>query len=127
MPSSDSDESPPPSITITAAPDVEGSPADAKKPKLLHFEASEPPKASCSNPQVQENGQPGTPNAKVESRFDTSAGGEEEASEDNGESPVVAAVPLPDETVTEKDEEFWDLKMSWSGKVYEMRVGANDM
>lgn len=44
---------------------------------------------------------------------------------DNGddESPQVSTVPLAEET----DEEWWDLKMQWGGKVYDIHVGGNDM
>jgi ubiquitin-like domain-containing CTD phosphatase 1 len=40
-------------------------------------------------------------------------------------SPLIEAIPLPDEI--EVAEEWWDLKMSWSGKVYDLKVGGNDM
>lgn len=39
--------------------------------------------------------------------------------------PVAMAIPLP--TEIEETEQWWDLKMTWSGKIYEMRVGGNDM
>lgn len=39
------------------------------------------------------------------------------------ESPQVSTVPLAEET----DEEWWDLKMQWGGKVYDIHVGGNDM
>ncbi|KGB74938.2 HAD hydrolase family IIID [Cryptococcus deuterogattii R265] len=42
--------------------------------------------------------------------------------EDDG-SLEVSAVPLAEEV----DEEWWDLKMQWGGKVYDIRVGGNDM
>ncbi|ODN95211.1 HAD hydrolase, family IIID [Cryptococcus wingfieldii CBS 7118] len=38
------------------------------------------------------------------------------------DSPVVAPVPLAEES-----EEWWDLKMQWGGKVFDIRVGGNDM
>lgn len=42
--------------------------------------------------------------------------------EDDG-SLEVSTVPLAEEV----DEEWWDLKMQWGGKVYDIRVGGNDM
>lgn len=42
---------------------------------------------------------------------------------DDDESPKVSTVPLAEET----DEEWWDLKMQWGGKVYDIHVGGNDM
>jgi hypothetical protein len=47
-----------------------------------------------------------------------------EGQSSDGVSPVVVASPLPEQV---ENEQFWDLRMSWSGKVYEMKVGANDM
>ncbi|WVQ72783.1 HAD hydrolase, family IIID [Cryptococcus sp. DSM 104548] len=38
------------------------------------------------------------------------------------DSPMVAPVPLAEES-----EEWWDLKMQWGGKVFDIRVGGNDM
>ena len=46
--------------------------------------------------------------------------------EDGNTSPIVMAVPLPCDDVGE-NEEWWHLKMSWSGKVFEMKVGGSDM
>ena len=43
------------------------------------------------------------------------------------ESPIVTAVPLPSDDGPEAPEEWWNLRMSWGGKVYEMRVGGSDM
>lgn len=42
--------------------------------------------------------------------------------EDDG-SLEVSTVPVAEEV----DEEWWDLKMQWGGKVYDIRVGGNDM
>ncbi|OWZ65226.1 HAD hydrolase, family IIID [Cryptococcus neoformans] len=43
--------------------------------------------------------------------------------DDGDESPQVSTVPLAEEA----DEEWWDLKMQWGGKVYDIHVGGNDM
>lgn len=42
---------------------------------------------------------------------------------EDGESLEVSTVPVAEEV----DEEWWDLKMQWGGKVYDIRVGGNDM
>lgn len=48
--------------------------------------------------------------------------------EDADGSPVLSAIPLPsDEVEAEANEEWFHLRMSWSGKLYELKVGANDM
>lgn len=47
----------------------------------------------------------------------------------NGDiSPIMAAIPLPSDDVgVEGKEEWYNLRMTWSGKLYELKVGANDM
>jgi len=40
-------------------------------------------------------------------------------------SPETAAEPLPAEV--DAEEKWWDLKMSWSGKIYDIRIGSNDL
>ncbi|WVF69168.1 HAD hydrolase, family IIID [Kwoniella sp. CBS 6097] len=40
-------------------------------------------------------------------------------------SPPVQAVPLAEEV--EVTEEWWELKMTWSGKTFDLKVGGNDM
>ncbi|WVN85072.1 HAD hydrolase, family IIID [Cryptococcus depauperatus CBS 7841] len=46
-----------------------------------------------------------------------------QGTEDNSTSPIISTVPL----VEEIEEEWWDLKMQWGGKVYDVRVEGNDM
>ena len=48
--------------------------------------------------------------------------------EESEGSPILAAIPLPtDEIEIEGKEEWYSLRMSWSGKIYDLKVGANDM
>lgn len=55
-------------------------------------------------------------------RGDDMADSDDVNMEDDG-SLEVSTVPLAEEV----DEEWWDLKMQWGGKVYDIRVGGNDM
>lgn len=42
-------------------------------------------------------------------------------------TPEVVAIPLPMVDDEGKDERWFKYKMSWSGKVYDIEVGANDL
>ncbi|OCF43570.1 HAD hydrolase, family IIID [Kwoniella heveanensis CBS 569] len=53
------------------------------------------------------------------------ADGGEDSEEKDDLSPAVQAVPLAEEV--EITEEWWELKMTWSGKTFDMKVGGNDM
>ncbi len=54
--------------------------------------------------------------------------GNDHPKEEGDASPVLAAIPLAsDEVEVEAKEEWYHLRMSWSGKIYELKVGANDM
>ena len=44
-----------------------------------------------------------------------------------GATPDVVAVPLPTVDGGGKEEKWYKYKMSWSGKVYDIEVGANDL
>ena len=46
---------------------------------------------------------------------------------DGSTSPVVMAVSLPTVEGLDEKEEWWELRLTWSGKVYDMTVGSNDM
>jgi hypothetical protein len=46
-------------------------------------------------------------------------------SSDTLSSPELATIPLPVEV--DADEKWWDLRMSWSGKTYDIKVGSNDL
>lgn len=85
---------------IAATPDIQAS--DTKKAKLFHTLPDQPEAGPSKLPPTQPNG----------------------AIEDL-EPPEVNAIPLAE--IIEMKEDFYDLKMSWSGKVYEIKVGGNDM
>ena len=52
----------------------------------------------------------------------------EQSKEDGDASPTLAAIPLPSDNIeSESDEDWYNLRMSWSGKIYPIKVGANDM
>jgi hypothetical protein len=44
-----------------------------------------------------------------------------------GATPDVVAIPLPTVDDEGKEEKWYKYKMSWSGKVYDIEVGANDL
>jgi hypothetical protein len=44
-----------------------------------------------------------------------------------GATPDVVAIPLPTVDDEGKEEKWYTYKMSWSGKVYDIEVGANDL
>jgi ubiquitin-like domain-containing CTD phosphatase 1 len=91
--------------TVSALPDIASTPNDPKKPKLSH---------TGTVHQSELELQPGSES-------------EQDVSEINGNtSPIIQAIPLPLDEL-EVEEEWWDLKMSWSGKVYDLKVGGNDM
>ena len=64
---------------------------------------------------------PRQPSIGIVSVVDASEGREEM----NGDSAAMEAIPLPEGE--EVKETFYELRMGWSGKVYEMTVGANDL
>jgi ubiquitin-like domain-containing CTD phosphatase 1 len=110
-----------PSSTVEAVPDVQHgiTPGDSKKPKLFHalpLGAATDGDSSSSSFSSASDPSPATPSSSPARELE------------NGEiSPVVMAVQLPADDEIKEKEEWWDLRMSWSGKVYEMRVGGNDM
>lgn len=95
--------------TVVALDDTATGHSDAAGPKELHIEPSSPSAGNTTGESTS-----------------TSAGLDDAQVGADG-SPLQVAVALPDEVDTEGKEEFWDLKMSWSGKMFEMRVGSNDM
>lgn len=103
-----------PHTTITAVADINASPTDPKKAKLYHVE---------TEPQSLDQ-----PSHELEGGTSSSSNGNSNKEErDKGlETPVSVAVPLPVEEL-EEEEEWWDLKMSWSGKIFDMKVASNDM
>jgi ubiquitin-like domain-containing CTD phosphatase 1 len=115
------DQTPPP--TVAALPDVDASPTDPKKQKLVHVNLTDPSTSASATPMT-------TISTDQENSTVSSGSGERPVyndAMDGSTSPVVMAVPLPtDEGLYEK-EEWWELRMTWSGKVYNMTVGGNDM
>ncbi|WWC70743.1 HAD hydrolase, family IIID [Kwoniella pini CBS 10737] len=49
----------------------------------------------------------------------------EQEQEEEENSKILEAVPLSE--TLEQQEEWWELKMTWSGKVFELKVAGNDM
>jgi ubiquitin-like domain-containing CTD phosphatase 1 len=90
---------------ITALPDVQSTPSSSKKAKFLHTGQLSDEAGPSTLP---------TPNEAGES-------GEEKEER----TPVMNAIPLAEEPSVK--EEFYELKMGWSGKIYEIKVGGNDM
>lgn len=88
---------------ISALPDMQSTPPSSKKAKFLHTDASDAGPSTL--PTSNENGDSG-----------------EEKEE---RTPVMNAIPLAEEPSVK--EEFYDLRMGWSGKIYEIKVGGNDM
>jgi ubiquitin-like domain-containing CTD phosphatase 1 len=115
------DQTPPP--TVAAVPDVDASPTDPKKQKLIHVNPADPSTSASATPMT-------TTSADQEGSNEGSGSRESpvyNADMDGSTSPVVMAIPLPtDEGLYEK-EEWWELRMTWSGKVFNMTVGGNDM
>lgn len=109
-----------PSPTITAVPDIQASPTDHKRPKLLHVASA----ASDSSEVSQDDSGSSSSNPSSSNLTRKPADSEEI---DEQDSPVVMAVSLPSDEGLTQAEEWWDLKMSWSGKVYEIRVESHDM
>ncbi|WVQ85088.1 HAD hydrolase, family IIID [Cryptococcus sp. DSM 104549] len=109
---------------IAARPDVESAPSEGKKPKLFHVSdgdedgrmevdvaADDTPPGEAINdtaPAIDQEGREGG-----------------EGAVDKEATPIVAAVPLAEEV--EVTEEWWDLRMQWSGKTFELKVGGNDL
>jgi ubiquitin-like domain-containing CTD phosphatase 1 len=109
-----SDSTPPP--TITALPDIQASPTDPKKSKLFHVSSTDDTVPLTSDDLSLQNGHGGP-------ACEDDADGE--AKEDG--TPITMAVPLPTDEGLIETEEWWELKMSWSGKIYEVKVASNDM
>ncbi|KAK1925545.1 HAD-like domain-containing protein [Papiliotrema laurentii] len=109
-----SDSTPPP--TITALPDIQASPTDPKKSKLFHVSSTDDTVSLTSDDLSLQNGHGGP-------ACEDDADGE--AKEDG--TPITMAVPLPTDEGLIETEEWWELKMSWSGKIYEVKVASNDM
>ncbi|ORX40043.1 HAD-like domain-containing protein [Kockovaella imperatae] len=61
------------------------------------------------------------------STITAAAAGDGTAGARRGQEEIVVAVPLPETLMPETNEEWWDLKMSWSGKLFEIKVASNDM
>lgn len=99
--------------TITALPDIQSTPSSSKKPKLLHVDPS------SESAQAGPSTQPANPSA------DANGNGENMDVDGVEKTPVFEAIPLPEEVSVK--EEFYELRMGWSGKIYELRVGGNDM
>ena len=113
------DRTPPP--TVSALPDIGASPTEPKKQKLLHVDsadpsASTPPMSTISTEFAGENDASGSKSSPM--KMDDT---------DGSTSPVVMAVSLPTDEGLDEKEEWWELRMTWSGKVYDMTVGSNDM
>ena len=52
----------------------------------------------------------------------------ERSKEDGNASPTMAAIPLPSDNIDiELDEDWYNLRMSWVGKIFPIKIGANDM
>jgi hypothetical protein len=92
------EESIPPQ-TVTAVPDMVASPNEPKKAKLSHIDMDQP---------------------------ETKEEDSEEGDSTGDISPIIQAIPLPADDI-EIQEEWWDLKMVWSGTTYDIKVGGNDM
>ncbi|ORY28457.1 HAD-like domain-containing protein [Naematelia encephala] len=99
--------------TVVALPDVASSPSDPKKPRLT------PPTTSTNLPVSSSDNAEASSSQSTEISPEQGGGG-------SVMTPVVVAEPLPDDEV-EVTEEWWDLRMTWGGKVWEIRVGGNDM
>ncbi|KAK4687029.1 ubiquitin-like domain-containing CTD phosphatase 1, partial [Tremellales sp. Uapishka_1] len=98
-----------PHSPITALPDINSTPSETKKPKLFHEEDAV----------VEERAE--YPNGVSLASASSSP---ESTSKPNGDSSVIHPVPL--ELVTQ-EEKWYTLTMAWSGKTYELKVGASDM
>jgi hypothetical protein len=137
--------------TVNALPDVNSTPSESQRVEAT-LKTSNPSKevehsyrdiAMASTPLVQSatipaaiiaDGRANSTSTTTSSQSlnpkgkakDSAAEGEAtlEGQSSDGVSPVIVASPLPEQV---ENEQFWDLRMSWSGKVYEMKVGANDM
>ncbi|WVW84647.1 HAD hydrolase, family IIID [Kwoniella bestiolae CBS 10118] len=135
---------------VVAKPDIESTPSENKKAKLYHVEESgsnnfnsakedekqqdddvemgkddpldihHTPISDESGPQASSSSLASPSNGLDKGEDDVN---DEEDDQDN--SRTVEAVPLVEEL--EKTEEWWELKMTWSGKVFELKVGGNDM
>ncbi|WWC62544.1 HAD hydrolase, family IIID [Kwoniella dejecticola CBS 10117] len=64
-----------------------------------------------------------TPSSSIP-REDPRPGPDQDQDQDSA-STAVQAVPLAEEL--EQQEEWWELKMTWSGKAFDLKVGGNDM
>ncbi|KAK8858593.1 HAD hydrolase, family IIID [Kwoniella newhampshirensis] len=128
-----------PRSLITALPDMvtsplsPPSPSDKKKPKLCHSTNDE---SLVEKMEVVEESSPSSQaqskNADIGGRSEAPGDTEGEADgvesgedKDTDDLPTFSAVPLDEEL--EVKEEWWELKMQWSGKTFELKVGGNDM
>ena len=107
------------SSTIKASPDVEASDTDSTS-KRFHVEPN--PDSDASSFRDSDTREEELKDCKA-----GDGGGEVEGKRKELDTPVVMAVPLPTEGMNEEEEEWWDLKMSWSGKIYDIKVASNDM
>ncbi|WWD18485.1 HAD hydrolase, family IIID [Kwoniella shandongensis] len=116
---------------VTALPDVQSSPSEGKKAKLFHVDGAEACDAEGKDNEVEEkhslDTSPTEDDGRVESgsKANEAMDVEEVEEKDSTDSPTFTAVPLTEEL--EIKEEWWELKMSWSGKTFDLRVGGNDM
>jgi hypothetical protein len=102
------------SMTISAPPDVVSTPTSTSTSTTGQDDVKA--KVAADGEALLVNGVADVSNGNGGAEQDESAG--EESSDG------ITAEPLPEE---EAAEEWWDLKMIWCGRTYEMRVGANDM
>jgi len=113
-----SEEIPPP--TVSALLDAGSTPTEAKKPKLFHVDPSDSTSRTSESPVAS--------SSSASARSSELHPGPVKPDEiDGSTSPVVMAVSLPTDEGLDEKEEWWELKMTWSGKVYHMTVGSNDM
>ncbi|WVR06359.1 HAD hydrolase, family IIID [Kwoniella sp. DSM 27419] len=125
-----SDHSAAPPVPIVAKPDVESAPSGTKL-DLSAKGTDAGSSLSCSTGTadfsaagVEASGSvPLRGRSQTDAEADVNAEGDEGAQADG--IPAVQAVPLAEEL--EVKEEWWELKMTWSGKTFELRVAGNDM
>ncbi|WVQ96670.1 HAD hydrolase, family IIID [Kwoniella sp. CBS 9459] len=144
-------------VPVAAKPDVESTPSDSKQANVFHEEPSSsgteiqvrngehgngdvsmedgPSELhiddgntkspnDLAGPPVSASGDAETQPQASSSQADGIMYGRDNEENDDA-SPAVQAVPLAEEI--DVSEEWWDLKMTWSGKTFDLRVGGNDM
>ena len=126
--------------TVTAIPDASASPSESP-PTSFRASPSPDPSASKgagaalavptivdapSDSSAVENDEDDGRQGIGEGSSKPAAANEDVEMGKEDEEPVVEAVMLQG-AINEKDEEWWYLKMTWSGKVFDLKVGSNDM